>query len=287
MKVVVHIPALNPAEYGAQLTQRLAAIFPSGLEPHSGWFGIRLPLDDPRCSDVLQGLEQAGLKPWESRNRPIKRGVEFSVNYIRTYDDADLDACTYLQLLPDTRLESVLPKTVEEAKSRNLVHIALADIDPSFDFMLVDRCHAVVPRRVRMLLDGAGLIGLAWRPIVLWDSHKRSNRRIEAEAFDDLIGERILPPVSPTVELYDSRTKQRVAPGHPDPVRLQEGLYTPVEPHYRAADLEAFGPFDVARTFERPWGGDHNRHIIVSSRFYRFCREHRLRTGFVPVRIEE
>lgn len=276
-------------EYTEQLILRLGRLYPEGL-CRMGIklsFGISLPQDDPRCIAILDELRSAGLRPCTDRTRQRIKGVEYTMYYIREYDESDYESASLLLVRPHVNLKPVSPKTKAEALGRDRVHVALEDIDPSFDFMYGEYCHIIVPRRVRLLLDQAELLDVNWLPVGVWDTHKTSRGRLDADSFWELSGQRVLPPMSPSVELYDARTEQRVTPGHPDPVLQMEGLYGPTEPRYRAADLQAFGPFDVARTFEKPFPTERHRRVIVSNRFYRFCREHGLKTGFVPVRIDE
>jgi hypothetical protein len=52
------------------------------------------------------------------------------------------------------------------------------------------------------------------------------------------------------------------------------------------SDLANVPPFDVALSFERDHG-EHDRRVIVSNRFYAFFRDHRIKTEWKPVQIDE
>jgi hypothetical protein len=61
--------------------------------------------------------------------------------------------------------------------------------------------------------------------------------------------------------------------------------------HYRRSDLEDLAPFDLARTYE-PFGNysgydRQNCSLIASKKFYEVCVANKLKTDWVPVRIEE
>ena len=56
------------------------------------------------------------------------------------------------------------------------------------------------------------------------------------------------------------------------------------EVDYRRSDLQRIGEFDIARTFEKylyPHGS-----LVVSQRFFAFCRENRVPLDVAPVRVD-
>ncbi|WP_165253060.1 hypothetical protein [Paludisphaera soli] len=98
-----------------------------------------------------------------------------------------------------------------------------------------------------------------------------------------------LPPVSPSMDLAD-RSGTPLEPECGRSIVRREGFFVPVELRYRAADLSAFGPFDLARTceaFTRDTRFDRTKcSLIASRRFYEACVSAGLRAEWSPVRID-
>ena len=66
---------------------------------------------------------------------------------------------------------------------------------------------------------------------------------------------------------------------------LVEGNSWP-EFHYLESAIRAVEPFDLALTFEGWGGGNGLPKFVASQRFYQFCRKHKFKMNWIPVRID-
>jgi hypothetical protein len=76
---------------------------------------------------------------------------------------------------------------------------------------------------------------------------------------------------------------------------IDDGFYTPQEPHYKASEMANAEPFDLASTYEQfgnapiqsnPDAGPGERMLIASKRFYEFCVKNKLKMDWIPVRLD-
>jgi hypothetical protein len=153
---------------------------------------------------------------------------------------------------------------------------------------MADACGwwVVVRKHVRDALQASGLKGLAFRPAkVNSETHEWSE-----DEFWELASTVTLPPLSPRCTLVHNDG----SPFTGDLSRgcqLVEGFYRPAEFHYRRADLPDLASFDCARTHEqfpiaRPNETRTFHKLVVSQRFYRFCRQQKFACDWIPVRID-
>lgn len=163
-----------------------------------------------------------------------------------------------------------------------------------FDFLFGRGYWYFVPERIKAVLQSGDLVGVRFRPTYYFplgmsvEDTDETVRARHGTPYWELDSDRRLPPLSPSIVLVDDK-QQAVPHGSPGPCHPRiDGLYRSSELHYRASDLAKIGPFDLARTFEQfvPFGSPGDRPLIASKRFYDFCTEHRLKTGWVPVRID-
>lgn len=250
-----------------------------------GGCSLELNEDDPRLSQIMECLSSAGLEPQARKGKPYKPN-EYRMEIFRKYDHKDLARCEYFELsgigmwegLTHTPDEHYIELIRAKAKKGDIVRAMGYEI--------------VVSDDAKAALESAGLRGLVFRPTVLVRS-LQNRRPISWEGAGlplrwQLTSDVRLPRVAPSVTLLD-----RLGDPHIEGISVgcfaHEGLYAYPELRYRASDLHALGPFDVARTHERfgPGGNrEEDRAIIVSKRFYEVCREQRLKAGFVPVHLD-
>ena len=147
----------------------------------------------------------------------------------------------------------------------------------------------IATQRVRDALEFANLKGLKFLPV------EKSYHSVDYDLYDEedtwweLESDLELPPVSPSMTL-ETRDGRPFRGDFTEGCLRREGFHTHTELHYRKSDLERYGPFDAARTYEHfhPRGpAPMSRAFVVSHRFYQICRDHGIRTRFVPVRIDD
>ena len=101
--------------------------------------------------------------------------------------------------------------------------------------------------------------------------------------FWELTSDLVLPRLANTRQLIYGYNSAPFDGDYSKVLILTDGFYTTAEYHYRASDLRAIEPFDVAVVSEN-LGGFPDK--IVSRRFYEFCKKEKLRMEWVPVRID-
>jgi hypothetical protein len=297
---------IDPADVGSELIRRLAEIHLEGLRS-TGWWGIQLPLDDPRVSRCIRMLADVGFTPWTQTFRPFVKGREYSITIERQYNESDLAPCRLLDLstfdsadsYPARRnghLRIYLPEKGDQTRFN-----AKADIQgtgESHHYTLI------VSDRVRRLIEALNLREVGFKATFVIPPPKSEVDKRDEEAmlpwdgfgepWWELTSSVILPPMSSRAFLVSAKG-ERVVDHFSDGCYLKDGIDNldaitwPAEPKYLAKDVDAIGEFDVAHTFE--WFGPKapylGRLVIVSSRFFQFCREHKLKTYFVPVRVHD
>jgi hypothetical protein len=232
----------------------------------------------------------------------MMKGREYSVVIDREYDESDLSPCEYLILSSPGFADADPP--LHNGCLRILMKPSGGSAFSShYDFQSVVPWPGtrVVSDRVRKLLEDSGLKRVVFKPTFVIPAGKRPSSDISALPWDgfgdpwwELTSELTMPKLSPRAILLNNKG-QRIADDFSDGCFLREGidsldaLINPPEPTYRRSDIEALGEFDVAVMFE-PMGGHplaSHHPLIVSNRFYRFCRKHKLKVNFVPVRIHD
>jgi hypothetical protein len=225
---------------------------------------------------LLGVLESSGLSPWTSPFRAIDREREFSMERRRYYSDGDLAECAILELgfTPDHP-----PMKCEYRNDRG--ELILKRYPNRHITYAISSCFTVITDEVRQAMEAEGLAA---------DAIFLPTERIERPNTPvwELRSRRTLPPVAPSMTLFEHDWKTPFQGDYDRVCVRTEGLYLQAELHYRAKDIEAMGPFDLAHTKERFGEGpfDEYRPLVVSARFYDMCRRHKFKGGFTPVRID-
>jgi len=199
----------------------------------------------------------------------------------REYDKTDFEAAELLQLWPDQVLmidRSVTDMAVQRKEIKDGIDFARGLYDlPIF-----------VPGRVRTILEQARFHDLRFESFTLLrnaqgddDSDGELEWDIVGEPWWFLNSEVRLPPLSRYLERVGPRGKvlPREARGG-----IREPGFDDVELHYYRSEFKEVGEFDVARDWE---SGSRAARIIVSKRFYEFCKQNGLKCSFKPARIDE
>jgi len=238
--------------------------------------------DDPDVRQSLLLIHRSGL--------PLAGTVDletpsYSLGRWREYDLSDFEAAEHLMLKPAETLGHAI-----RVDSKLLLDQRKLRKNGSFG-------HAnhgvVVPDRIRRQLETISLTHIDFKPtqpakysgsavhdqVLSWDHH--------GPPWWELWSDLVLPPVSPSMIKVDNK-------GNPVPRAYFQGAYmkdlpdySDVELHYLRSEIEALDRFDLAVTYEESWGSLFTRPLIASQRFYQFCKEHKLKCDWVPVRIDE
>lgn len=289
MRTITRIPGIFRSDASEEVFDDLARIYPEGLQGQT--FSFALPADDPRTVQIVERLNRAGLRPWTDTFRERQKGIEYAVQLDREYDAADLAACDFLELRPPP--EACNYGAISRGESGDVIIPEQQMPSGKPDFLFGHTYWYFVPARVKDVLSMGNLKGVKFRPTYYapldmtaedTDATIRSRHGIP---YWELDSDRTLPPLSPSMSLVDARGNAS-SPGVAGPCRPYDGLYIRPELHYRADDLAKTGQFDLARAHERfnAFGGPGDRPLIASRRFFEFCNERCLRTGWVPVRVD-
>ena len=273
MKVKCKIRVFDD-DVGRECFAKLVALCPEAI--HNGVLRLSVPPDHPAIPKVIEVLRAHGLT-MRSRERIPARREFIDIKYEREFEEEDFASARYL--LP------VAEDTVASGESRtpdgNLT-FGTEYLTKRFRVASVGD-DLVVTAPVRDLFDRQGFKHLLWRRCqVVGDG---------AEDYEDfpiweLTSDLVLPAASPACKFCDCEGGDDFT--NPDKGRtLDEGLHVPALFRYRAEDLRAVEPFDVAVTRE-PLGFKLTHHpLIVSQRFYRVCQAEKFKLWWFPVVVEE
>lgn len=298
MKIVVSLGGIAANQVGQQLIDDLRAIY-AGISdsPHSYSTGP-LPEDDPRVGLLRQRMEHAGLRPVQSNPRRDEKR-EYLVGKDRVYELVDLEACEllYLNLLQ--------PKRGVSSISRSPQGYAVMDLQgipegPSPSIHETPSAH-VVSDDSKRLLESTGLKSLAFKPTLVTARGSHVGPFISWEAAGhqpwwELTSERWMPCLSLATELWrisDERPmteRERRTRDYGRGILPVEGPFRTPELHYARNEVQEWSTFcDIARTTEPfgHWPDSDRRLLVVTQRFYEFCRDHGIEAEWVPVRIDE
>jgi len=269
--------------------QPLRQLIPEAELP--GGFMTTLPASDDAMTQSLDLVDSAGLRRWNGSGP--KQSGEYLLTYTRQYEADDLLACPYLEITPAGagHVDGDSPRT----NSPDVVFFET----PSTDIALVGmgRCY-IVSAKVRKALLSGGFSDLIWRQAKLRPSgippdERRSDYQKKINPpkrgpWWELRSELVLPPLAPSMPLFHTDHTPFTGDFSKGCWR-RDGLYTHAELRYRAADLEAFGPFDLAHTYEmfEALPREYDRPLVASQRFYQYCLKHKIETSWQPVRVEE
>lgn len=289
MTAIAMLSLIN-SEVPRSTLDRVAAIYPECVEQRTIF--AELPTEDPRMIAILDELHRAGFSAWDHVHER-RRGAEYNLRLSRTYSPAELSLFSFLEVAPDVRgwVDGQSPRT-------NSPEVVLYEA-PMLDIGLVGmgRCYVASAKVYKALLSG-GFSDLLWRQTKMKPSGAPpGERRSEYDKklnppkrgpWRALRSELVLPPLAPSMPLFHTDHSPFTGDFSKGCWR-RDGLYTHAELRYRAADLEAFGPFDLAHTYEmfEALPREYDRPLVASQRFYQYCLKHGIETSWQPVRIEE
>ena len=237
-------------------------------------FGVGLFRDDPRLELLLQRLRADGLQADPSRN-----GLGyFPVGIHRHYSRKDLDDSVLLDFEP-TRIAT----QVADISDSGQVSVSASKPKTSLNIFALDMDVTAVTQEVKEQMLAAGLQHVTFDPVLVTGKGSEEWQGKIWQLSSDLK----LPKLAPKCKLvYPGRGGGPFDGDYSRWVMVEEDFYSPVLFHYRASDLVNMETFDLACPFERMTDSPHERYLIASQRFYRFCRDRGYRLSWWPVCID-
>jgi hypothetical protein len=140
----------------------------------------------------------------------------------------------------------------------------------------------IVADKVKRLLESGHFVGLEFGEVVL----KGKSIHAATEPFWELKSSVTLPKMANTHQfIHPGKTEAIPFTGdYSKIIMISDPPFRTGEVHYRRSDLQALGPFDIARTFEKYM--EIHPALVISQRFYQFCEQHKLPLNVEPVRVD-
>lgn len=286
MKLIAEL-FVSPAYADERVVEALCKQFP--VCKKGAGFGLKARIDDPLFRNVEAAIAKLGLVKRSYSETPIQNQYFYGVH--REYDDDDFRNATYLRLVHASKL-------CDEQKRDSEGRLILEGwrLTPELRMGCVLFKAAVVSDKLRQTIEKEGFIGVAFRPLKLIPASevmdirnsKGDVRRVTRQDQDhlekeghfwELTSSIILPPIEPARLL--NRDSQQFAGDYSRGVWLKDD-FPPPELYYRESALSKVEPFDFALTFEHI---PEERWPVVSQRFRQFCIREKLKTDWLPVRL--
>lgn len=266
-----------------KLLQELCAAFPSGRCGSRGHsFSLNLMSDDSRLKEVIRILNEHGYTPRSSA--PSRTEREFNLVLVRQYDRTDLESAELLELRPSN--EMLVDGCARRQSDMTLCLESPLHIDLTAS-IAQPSCY-IMRDHVKHAFEAAGLRDVCTLPVTKLYESVDYNLDDKEDTYWELRSSTMLPPVAPSVSLVHRDRTVFTGDFRKGCLRV-EGFYLYPELHYSRASLTHMKPFDLAHTSEmfgwRP--NQFDRPLVASQRFYQVCLEHNIKTGWVPVRIDE
>jgi hypothetical protein len=292
MRIVISM-SVSRYDLSRARVHEFARMFPSRVQ--DGDIQLeRVPLDDPGLETVCAMLREEGVRIYGPEDKPDFERPHRKVWLFRErdYDDAELDACELLEpVVPRAaRIKGdwfVIRGKQGEPLRMGGRFIEKRSIPKGVHIVGYDNGGMCCLDGVKQQLETQNFTGLQFLPLAI------AKKVPFSDDFEDAPWNG--PPwwyVSSSVRMpscippnYTAHFSKRVLPREFPQGTPGEPGFTDCERHYARSEIAALGPFDVARNGENP--NMDSTTVIVSNRFYRFCRERKFHIGFRPVRIHE
>jgi hypothetical protein len=258
-----------------ELLTQLRTVLPEGDQPASRRFYCQLEEDDPRMDQILTILQQFGFQ--RSRDLFITDKDDFYFARGRHYDADDFASFSLLQPMGNPDLEDYIWPDEDGTlliKKRFFKRKRLLDTGNIHSLL--------VSADIRTLLEEAGFRGMKFKPV----APQEQGAVVALENLWELTTDRRMPPLSDYCTFFDQQAKP-VRGSAETANQYLEDFYPQSELHYRASTVRDW-PWDFTLTHELFWYGEkrHRRRLVVSKRFYDFCRDNKLKMDWLPVQID-
>lgn len=292
MKILARL-SISSSEVDPVLLAKLRSEFPE-QEALRG-FSLVKHIDDNCMQEALDLLGAAGLRPWDfNQERPLEVGVEYYLTYERVYDATDLSACEYLQILPPPKAFHM--EAYWRTESGRII-LPKYKMPRGFDIMITNlRIAYFATERAKTTIEEARLRNISFLPACFGPARLQKGDTEDSIAaqygrfYWEIDSDFTMPPLSPSMRFKTADGSPWRRGDYSNGLHACEGLFRRPELHYRRSDLDRLEPFDLARTLE-PFGNYRSYDkqlcpLIASGRFYETCVAGKLKTGWIPVRVD-
>lgn len=233
-----------------------------------------VPTDDPKIPQVISVLELHGLKMRPNAYVPAER--EFiDIIHRREFEETDFESAKYLNVRASVSICHRNERTQDGS-----LRVYMDDINRRFRMASVSD-QIVVTDSVREEFEEQRFEHLAFRRCVVAGAEN-----LEDFSIWEVTSDLVLPPFSPGCKLCDSYGGNDYT--NPEKgLAINDGLHLPTQYRYRAKDLLSVEPFDAAQTREAVGFGHIHHPLIVSQRFYQFCKKQKFKLWWYPVVLDQ
>ena len=222
---------------------------------------------------IFDILEAHGLKP----RHPTQQNGYF-LSHCREYDISDYEACEYLVAWGSH--EGELGKSISYKNSREYIPERFFSRKRFVDMMGTGR--VIVSDDVRNLMQESGFKDIEYDPAPQ-RSGKASLQPTRLWEVKPLV---TMPPMSSRCTFHDEKGNI-VCGSNTEGYCIYEEYWQPPEYYYHRCDLDSITGVDLALTFELFGTNVRKKDVIVSKRFYQFCKSLDLTLDWIPVRIDD
>lgn len=282
--------------YPALLGTKSARLIPELTQRFGGrgndayLFVLDAPEHDPRINEVVSFLEAHGV----TSEPPLREQQSASGHYVlqrlHGFEPSDFSRAEYLWL------EGVDESHVDTDGDRDadgLLAVIASSIPKRGKLFDAGAGCLLVSATLRAELEAEGFIGLGFGPTKQAKEQRRGETYVTLPY--DPLPDQALWELIPSVELPRMHaevirvaTAPDIPAGEQGPGFLRNPGFNDAQIVYARSALQRVGSFDVARTWEYMFQREPEcRFIVVSQRFYQFCKAKKLPAKFVPVKIVE
>lgn len=245
-------------------------------------FGYKLTTSDPTGDEFIRRSLEI-LQLHQVPRRMIANTTSYGYYIARSYEPDDLKNAEFLVMIRHSRIHNCL-KPARDNQGRIFLMATKAKKSLKLGCLFYPDW-VIVSNQVRQSFENAGLVGLRFGEVAI----KGHSIHLSPEPFWELQSSITLPKMSNVRKLIhpESVGHPTVEPFQGDysrTVYINDEPFRPGEVHYRRSDLETFGQFDIAATFENYM--DPHPALVVSQRFYQHCLKHKIPLAVEPVRID-
>ncbi len=242
---------------------------------------------DPAAAEIESIIRAAGVRTLQEVGD--YRQPHYVVSRFRVWEESDLDRSEYLQISIPFSLDNI-SGFVEEDTSEVLC-VEAKDLRKLRNGFGGGPETLLCPDRTKRRLEAGSFLHLDFAPVKVMERSSSEGglfRPVEGhQPWWQLRSDLVLPPMSPAIQRIDPRTGNELPREHEVHVTFREPPFDDFQPRYLRSDWDRVPKFDVAGSRERLLGGNvYHRMLIVSNRFYQFCKQEGWEADWVPVRID-
>lgn len=270
-----------------------------GIEKFVAYHGLPPFLDgDERLTRVLEVLRELGVKnrdELEPFQNPDAEG-SYALVRVHTFSPQEYESAPYLWLF-DMPVECQVWNAIGPTPTPDpviTVRSMTAGLKLSAEY--IGRYYVLAG--FRRTFDEANFVGVEYRPVTLSDCFEEPDAQTGATKTVERIVEtpigKELWRLTPRIELPSMHAAEMerhtgvpwIKAGTQGPGQFRNPGFHDAQLTYTRRAIDSVGPFDVASTWEYVLPGRPNdRCLVVSQRFYQFCKMHKIEATFIPVRI--